>query len=645
MYKFILGFIMVFTMAITVSCKGGKGNNGSNGNNGNSGNNGNGVTPAPTPSNNISVTSVVGLIGPNVCRTVSNTANLNNRLVISVNEVDYIGTEVASGSQSCVDLSALTEGSHSVEYAGVDSNNETSTILTSNISLDKTPPTITYPTLGVSNTAFVGSILGFVADDPAGLAVGPWLCGPMIEGINPSCDHNICDSVGNCSSVSLAITGSEFVTKRITVIDGNVNEGADLLTDSYVTFGSDLYFVGYKTSTSIRKMYKWDGTTLSHPFQSMGATDSDFNNGYKIKKVGSDLYMTIRTSAGVMKIHKWDGTNLVKIGDIKGVSTPEVVYEMVEFQGNLYFIAENSSNFRKVYKYDGTNIIQVSDTNVGDNDNANGLTVSGANLYFSSVVSMSNYKLHKYDGTTLTQAVDNRPGNDDRPMYLTDIDGILYLSLMTSTGQKAFKYDGSNLTQISDTYPGSADNPYGFTKSGSSVYFVANNNQSRRKLYKESGSTGIRISYINSETTNDITDNTKFKALHYNKPLASGDSDNYLLFYATASTTAGSTEQIRILNTTTDTMQTSIVVPGVANYTPAEITQSNGRIFFTANKPGALRKLFSWDGTNTKQVVDFNTTNSDFTATTSLFSHNNKMFYRASVGMYSRFHETESLAP
>lgn len=190
-----------------------------------------------------------------------------------------------------------------------------------------------------------------------------------------------------------------------------------------------------------------------------------------------------------------------------GPSTPT---DFIEVNGVTYFVATNAANGRELWKTDGTTqgTTMLVDVNVGagSSDPTNLVNVNGV-LYFSAKDSANGRELWRTDGTVggtymvkdlFTGTYQNgyqQVGNSSNPSQLTNVGGKLFFTARNgSSGVELWSSDGTSAgtAMVKNIYADggatpSSSLPTQLTNYNGALYFVADDGQNGRELWKSNG--------------------------------------------------------------------------------------------------------------------------------------------------------------
>jgi len=191
-----------------------------------------------------------------------------------------------------------------------------------------------------------------------------------------------------------------------------------------------------------------------------------------------------------------------------GPSTPS---DFIEVNGVTYFVATNATNGRELWKTDGTTqgTSMLVDVNVGagSSDPSSLVNVNGV-IYFAAKNASDGRELWRTDGTvggtsmvkdlfTGTYPVGyQQVGNSSNPTQLTNVGGKLFFTARNgSSGVELWSSDGTiagtamvkNIYADANGQPPSSSSPTQLTNYNGALFFVADDGQNGRELWKSDG--------------------------------------------------------------------------------------------------------------------------------------------------------------
>lgn len=192
-----------------------------------------------------------------------------------------------------------------------------------------------------------------------------------------------------------------------------------------------------------------------------------------------------------------------------GASTPS---DFIEVNNVTYFVATNAANGRELWTTDGTTqgtkmLVDVN-VGVGSSDPTSLVNVNGV-LYFSAKDSANGRELWRTDGTVAgTSMVKDlftgtypvgyqQVGNSSNPTQLTNVNGKLFFTARNgSSGVELWSSDGTSAgtAMVKNIYADagggatpSSSSPTQLTNYNGSLFFVADDGQNGRELWKSDG--------------------------------------------------------------------------------------------------------------------------------------------------------------
>jgi ELWxxDGT repeat protein len=281
----------------------------------------------------------------------------------------------------------------------------------------------------------------------------------------------------------------------------------------------------------------------------------------------------------------------------------------------LAYFTKYSLNGAQLWVTDGTaggvgRVALIPDASAAIDD----LTAVGARVFFDVDDGGHGAELWTSDGTAAgTKLVkDINPGlSGSFPDHLTNVGAIVYFEADDGVhGQELWKSDGTTAgtVLVKDINPGTNNaEPLDLTNVDGTLYFIASDGVHGQELWKSDGTTAgtVMVKDIDPGSANsDLTDLT--------------DVNGTLFFVATDS--ANNKELWKSDGTAGGT----VVVEGAPAFDPANLTNVDGTLFFTAN----VGQLWKSDGTaaGTGMVKDI--AGNDVVAPSSLTSVNGTLFFQ-----------------
>ncbi len=290
-----------------------------------------------------------------------------------------------------------------------------------------------------------------------------------------------------------------------------------------------------------------------------------------------------------------------------GASGP---HNLTTIGSTVYFSASTSANGCELWKSDGSEAgtVLVSDIRPGEesSDPQYLVDVNGT-LFFAANDGTAGYEVWKSDPLTgVTELLqDICPGaGSANPMYLTNVNGTLFFSANDGTnGVELWKSDGTALgTTLINIHATSNSLPVNLKAMGTALFFAANNG-SGVELWKSDTVTGVTeiVKDINTTTASASSSPANLAVINGLLYFAANNGTNGVELWMSDGIAGGSTVLLRDINTTTATASSS----------PANLTEVNGVLYFTANNGTNGVELWKSDGLLggvTEMARDINTT-------------------------------------
>ncbi|MBL8811835.1 MAG: hypothetical protein JNM43_16830, partial [Planctomycetaceae bacterium] len=286
--------------------------------------------------------------------------------------------------------------------------------------------------------------------------------------------------------------------------------------------------------------------------------------------------------------------------------------------------------FNTLRKSDGTAAgTQVINTNGASY--ASNLTVVGNEVYFSAYTAATGTEIWRTNGTTTSQVSSFTAANPELS-NLVNVNGTLYFTAKeAATGAELWKTDGtiSGTVLVKDIRPGVAgSSPTKLTAAGSTLYFTANDGVTGIELWKSNGTEAgtVRIPHSGTSTANGGTsDFTPQELTNVGGTL-----------YFTANTSENGREIWKSDGTEAGTNIYQELYTGAGHGSPEQLTNVNGALVFSAfsgSGDGTGRELWRFDlVANTSSVSDIfrGTVNS---SPRNFMQAGNNVFFTASNGV------------
>jgi ELWxxDGT repeat protein len=347
-------------------------------------------------------------------------------------------------------------------------------------------------------------------------------------------------------------------------------------------------------------LWKSDGTAAGTVMVADVSPSSGLTN------VNGTLFFAAQTPTYGTVLWKSDGTTA---GTIVVKETNVSPSNLTNVNGTLFFSANDGVHGNELWKSDGTaaGTVMVKDINPGSYGSYPGsLTNVNGTLFFTANDGRHTHgaELWKSDGTSVGTVMvkDIYPGSYGYyPGDLTSVNGTLLFRADDGThGYELWKSDGTaaGTVMVADILPGSAGSTPGWlTNANGTLFFWADDGAGGIQLWKSDGTAAgtVLVQNINPNGQRPWGSGS-FASVNGTVFFAADDGTHGNELWMSDGTAAG-TVLVKDINSTT---------PG--SY-PGDLTNVNGRLFFTANG-GAL---FKSDGSPTDTTAVGSSGASDLT--------------------------------
>lgn len=308
----------------------------------------------------------------------------------------------------------------------------------------------------------------------------------------------------------------------------------------------------------------------------------------------------------------------------------------VKLGDTLLFAAEDDAYGRELYAYDlntGTASL-VKDINAGGASSSPAmLTKAGSYVYFRADDGNNGVELWRTDGTPSGTALvtDICQGEEDStPNWLVEFgEKLLFAALScaddveSASGLELYSVTGTGqATLVTDLNPGSAgSSPANLVVMGDYVYFAATRPAEGREMWRSDGTEAGTQLVADLRTGKSSSSPSRLRTV-------GGDQ---LVFVATYAGTTNTGAELYVSDgTSAGTKLVKDIYPGVLGSGPTNLTEMQGRIYFTAKDDSHGVELWTSDGTpeGTTLVKDIRvgTKNSN---PSYLFAHADKLYFSA----------------
>jgi ELWxxDGT repeat protein/VCBS repeat-containing protein len=266
----------------------------------------------------------------------------------------------------------------------------------------------------------------------------------------------------------------------------------------------------------------------------------------------------------------------------------------------------------------------------------------GSIAYFTADNGTAGRELWRTDGTAAGTSMvrDIRSGSSGSGIKnLVNVNGTLYFVADEGTnGAELWKSDGTTAgtVMVSNIVSGSTGSaPESLTNVNGTLYFTADNNSNGRELWKSDGTAAGTV------LVKDIFTGTDGASSQPNSSFPTQLTNFNGTLYFVAGDQAAGRELWKSDGTSAGTVMVKDIFTGTYTYdgetypnnaTPANLTVSAGKLYFTANDGTNGRELWTTDGTSagTVMVTNLRTGNADaFSTNDDLLDVNGTLFFTA----------------
>jgi ELWxxDGT repeat protein len=367
---------------------------------------------------------------------------------------------------------------------------------------------------------------------------------------------------------------------------------------SGLTKSNNLLYFAADDGIHGRELWKTDGTEAGTVLVKDIIPGFSASNPSNFTDVNGTLFFTADDGFTGTELWKSDGTaagtTLVK--DIRSGSRNSNPTQLTNVNGTLFFSAYDDTNGEELWKSNGTaaGTVLVKNINGGSgNSSPSQLTAVNNTLYFTTVLGLgSNQELWKSDGTEsgTVMVKDIIPGSTgSAPRSLTNVNGTLYFTASDFThGRELWKSDGSasGTVLVKDIVSGSDDFwPGNLTNVNGTLYFSSSESVTGRELWKSDGtSAGTQRVAVVGRTGSFLSEFTNVNGALY---FSADDGTNGRELWMSDGTAMG-TRIIRDIYVGNNGF-------GANNSNPSNLTDVNGKLYFTADRLQNGRELWTID--------------------------------------------------
>jgi len=398
----------------------------------------------------------------------------------------------------------------------------------------------------------------------------------------------------------------------------NAEYGAACLT----TVGSTLFFAA-DDGVHGTELWRSDGTRKGTVL--VRDVNPDTRGAYDgggpglLLAVGRTVFFTVDDGVHGEELWRSDGTRkgTVLVKDIHQGSDYDYYggpRDLTAVGGRLFFTADDGVHGRELWTSDGTRagtelVRDIDPDREGYNRGPSGLTAVRGRLFFTADDGVHGDELWRSDGTragtVMVKDIDPDPLNrySDSPLSLRDVGGTLFFAGDDGThGRELWKSDGTaaGTVMVEDVHPGGYDGASGdLAGVAGTVFFPATDGTHGPELWRSDGTAaGTRL-------VRDINPRVKSEGPSYLAGVGG-------TVFFTADDGVHGRELWASDGTAAGTVMVKDISPAVEDsyydYTPYDLTDVGGRLFFTVDDGIHGRELWTSDGTaaGTVRVEDIN---------------------------------------
>ncbi|MDA8745963.1 Ig-like domain-containing protein [Rubripirellula amarantea] len=371
--------------------------------------------------------------------------------------------------------------------------------------------------------------------------------------------------------------------------------------NSITNVGGTVFFQATDGVTGA-ELWSSDGTDAGTTIVSDIFAGSSSSYAYRLTNVGGTLFFAARDGANGTELWKSDGTSAgtTLVNDINSGANGSNPNHITGIGTTLYFSADNGGSGVEPWTSDGTSVgtSLLKDIRVGSaGSNPYGLTDVSGDLFFAANDGAAGNELWKTDGTAAgtNLVLDLQPGPYGAfPYYLTNVSGTLFFTTGSgpNTGE-IWSSDGTSAgtSLVADIYPGgyTGSYPYYLTNVNGTLFFTADDGgYEGRELWKTDGTGAgtLMVADINQQ--------------YYESSYPYGLTNVGGILYFQAND--GGAYEYQLFRSDGTAAGTYALVPSTTMSDPANFTDVNGTVFFSATGADG-RELWKTDGTAAGTVL------------------------------------------